>query len=316
MKAAALQALTRRATRWVSRTLLEPRLPLLAVEVRPRALAAVRMSEERGRLAVAAAASLELPAGALEVTLTKPNVLDAGVFRATLRAVLERVGALSGGPVALVLPDVAVRLTLIPAEGVRGREAEATVRYRLHKALPFEVRTARLAWRSVGGEQVLVAVAPEEVARDYEDALESLGFQPGLVEAASLALADAVADSGTDRDRLLVNWDQGYVSFVVLRGGQPLLVRTLAGEDAADSVARQAAGTLQFHQDRLGGQAIAEILVRSGALPGEEALGVLERATGITPRLVEPWAVLGIRENGGAVQAVAGAAACVLRRAA
>jgi hypothetical protein len=307
----------RRAQQWLSRTFTQPPLPLLAVEVRPRAVAAVRLVAERGRLSLAAAASTDLPAGTLEVSLTKPNVLEPASFRAALLATLERVGALSGGPVSLVLPDPAVRLALVPAIGLGGRrrEAEETVRFRLHKALPFDVRSARLTWRPAG-EQVLVAVAPDEVVGGYEDALEALGFQPGLVEVASLALADSVATSEPAGDRLLVNWDEGYVSFVLLRAGAPLLVRTLPGESSPESVARHAAGTVKFHRERLGGSELAEVILRSGAWPGEEALAVLGHVLGLAPRLIEPWAALGIGERGDAAQAVAGAAASAARRAA
>ncbi len=308
----------RRAGRWFSRVFVEPQAPLLAVEVRPRAVSAVRLSVERGRLALAAAGSVELPPGALEVSLTRPNVVDAAAFRSALRSVLERVGALSGGPVSLVLPDAAVRVTLVAGGGTRkrAREAEQNVRFRLHKALPFDVRSARLAWNPAAGEQMVVAVAPDEVVRGYEESLESLGFEPGLVETAGLALAASVAADDSPGDRLLVNWDEGYVSFLLLRGGAPMLVRTLPEEDDAEAVARHAAGTLQFHRDRLGGEELTEIVVRSAALPGEVAQGVLERALGVVPRLLAPWAALGIAEDGPAAQAVAAAAACALRRAA
>ena len=39
----------RRASLWLSRTLLEPPLPLVAVEVRPRAVAVVRLGREGAR---------------------------------------------------------------------------------------------------------------------------------------------------------------------------------------------------------------------------------------------------------------------------
>jgi hypothetical protein len=315
--AAQLRPALRRGARWLSRALVEPPLPLLAVEVRPRSLAAVRLAAEKGRLALAAAASVELPPGVLSVSLTKPNVLDAGALQAALRAVLERVGALAGGAVSLVLPDPTVRLAVIPAAGLRGhgRDAQEIVRFRMHKALPFDVREARLAWETAG-EQALVAVAPDAVVSGYEEALEGLGFRPGLVEPASLALCDALAAEASSGDRLLVNWDEEYVSFVLLREGRPLLIRTLPGESGAEAVARQAAGTLQFYAERLAGPGLAGVIVRSAAVPGEEALALLGRGFAVAPRLFAPWAALGIDENGAAAQAVAGAAACVLRRAA
>ena len=306
----------RRAGRWVVRTLVEPPLPLLAIEVRPRALAAVRLLREGGGLSLGAAATVELPAGAIELSLARPNVIDPEALRAALRAVLERVGALSGGDVSLVLPDPAVRLALVSSEGLRGRRADAeeTIRFRLHKALPFDVRAARLAWAPPREEQALVAVAPDDVVRGYEEALESLGFQPGLVETASLALLSA-AETGPG-DRVLVNWDEGYVSFVLTRAGQPLLLRTLPGDAGRDSVVRYATSTMQFHRDRLGGQALAGVVLRSAVVPGDEAAALLERALEAPVRLLRPWAALGITEEGASAQAVAGAAACVLRRAA
>lgn len=314
--AARLGVSLRRAGRWLARTLVEPPLPLLAIEVRPRALAAVRLVREGGGLSLGAAATVELPAGAIEVSLARPNVVDPEAFRGALRAVLERVGALSGGDVSLVLPDPAVRLALVPSEGLRARRRDAaeTIRFRLHKALPFDVRAARLAWAPPREEQALVAVAPDEVVRGYEEALESLGFRPGLVEAASLALLSA-AETGPG-DRVLVNWDEGYVSFVLTRAGQPLLLRTLPGDVGRDSVVRHATSTMQFHRDRLGGQALDGVVLRSAVVPGDEAAALLERALEAPVRLLRPWAALGITEEGASAQAVAGAAACVLRRAA
>lgn len=315
MSAIGLGGTLRPALRWLSRALVQPPLPLVALEVRPGALAAVRLAREGGRLSLAAAGTVALPPGTLAVSLTRPNVVDVEAFRAAARAVLERVGALAGGPISLVLPDPAVRLALVPSEG-RSRDAEEAIRFRLHKALPFDVRGARLAHAPAGRDQVLVAVAPEEVVRGYEEALEGLGLEPGLVEPASLALLSALPPAPAAGDRLLVNWDEDYVSFVLTRGEQPLLLRTLPGEGSPEAVARQATGTLQFHRDRLGGAGVAEAFVRSAAVPAAQAVAVLTRALDLEPRLVSPWAALGIGEHGDEAQAVAGAAACVLRRAA
>ena len=46
---------------------------------------------------------------------------DPASLRAALRAALERAGALSDGPVSLVIPDPAVRLTLVAGSGLRIR---------------------------------------------------------------------------------------------------------------------------------------------------------------------------------------------------
>jgi Tfp pilus assembly PilM family ATPase len=307
-----------RLRRWLSRTLREPEYPLVAVEVRPRAVAAVRLAREGGRVALGAAAAVELPEGTLELSLTRPNIVDSDGFLSALRAALERAGALAGGPVSLVLPDPVLRLTLVPAEGVkgRGREVEETIRFRLHKALPFDVRAARLAWDGPHGDQILVAVALGEVIAGYEEALETLGFRAGLVEASTLALASLWTDEALEGDRLLVNWDEGYVSFLLVRENRPLMIRTLPGEVGAEAVARQAASTLQFHRERLSGGTLDDVALRAAAISPAEAMAALSPVIGGEPRLLEPWAALGATEADPLAQAVAGAAASALRRVA
>lgn len=306
-----------RAQRWLSRTLLEPEYPLVAVEIRPRAVAAVRLAREGSGVALGAAAVVPLPEGTLDVALTRTNVTDPEGFQEVLRTALERAGALSGGPVSLVLPDPVVRLTMVSAEGLKGRGAEAqeTVRFRLHKALPFDVRAARVAWSPARGEQILVAVALDEVVAGYEEALEELGFSPGLVEASTLALASLWnGDGAGGGDRLLLNWDDDYVSFLLLRGDAPLLVRTLPGEVDAESVARQASSTMQFYRDRLSGSAFDDVAVRVAVGSPDEACRALEPVLGRPPRVLEPWELLGGGPTSQPSQAVAGAAACALRR--
>ena len=93
-----------RLRRWASRTLLEPEYPLVAIEVRPRAVAAVRLARERGGVVLGAATVVEIPEGVLDVSLTRPNLVDSAGFGAVLQTALERAGALSGGAVSLVLP--------------------------------------------------------------------------------------------------------------------------------------------------------------------------------------------------------------------
>jgi Tfp pilus assembly PilM family ATPase len=308
----------RAVRRWLSRTLLEPEYPLVAVEVRPRAVGAVRLVREGSRVALGAATAVEVPDGVLEVSLTRPNIADPAAFSTVLRTALERVGALEGGAVSVVLPDPAVRLALVSTEGLKGRsrEAEEMIRFRLHRALPFDVRAARLAWDGTRDEQALVAVALSDVVGGYEEALEALGLHPGLVEASTLALASLGELEVEEGDRLLVNWDDSYVSFLLRRGPRPLLVRTLPGETGAQNVARQAASTLQFHRERLGGEALREVVLRSAAIPGDQAMAALEPVLGCEPRLLRPWAALGGVESDLAAQAVAGAAASALRRVA
>jgi hypothetical protein len=301
-------------------SLLLPPAPLTAVEIRPRGIAVVRLARQGNALALGAASALELPEGVLLPSMTRPNLADPEAFRRVLGAALERAGALSAGPVALVLPDPVARISLVPAaeaRAARHRETEELLRYRLRKSVPFEIRQTRLAW-SPGEPEWLVAAIYEPVLEEYEQACRSFGLNPGLVELSGLALFGGARGGGEAADHLLVNWDDGYVSFLLSRAGRPALVRTLAGPGASEpeSVAREAAQTVLYYRDRLEGPGLASAWVRAGARTSAEAIDVLAEPLGLAPRLVDPLAPLGASTPGVPAQALAGAAASLVGRAA
>jgi hypothetical protein len=299
------------------RLFLEPEPPLLAIEVRRQALAAVRLVREGSAHRLAAAACFELPEGVLELSLARPNVIDPAGFRRAVQSLLERVGGLEAGRVALVLPDAVLRLTLIAAGETKTRrraEMEELVRFRLHKALPFDVRESQVSWAGPQGGQLLVAAIYKPVLEGYEKTLVDLGLEPGLVEPAVLALlAAGDADEG---DQLLVNWDDGYVSLVVTRAGWPLVVRTLSGGLGAEAVAREVGNTVLYYHEKLGGTGLSRAVVRSAHLPPEEAALLLRDPIGFPPQLIDPGARLGLDVETATAQAVAGAVSCLVGRAA
>jgi Tfp pilus assembly PilM family ATPase len=315
----AARAALRRGGDWLQRQLLEPDWPTTAVEVRPRSVSVVRLIREGGRLRLGAAASLDLPEGTLEVTLSRANLVDPVTFRKAIEGACERAGALAGGPVALVLPDPACRLALLPAVDLKVRrpqEAEAMIRFRLNKTVPFDVQQAHVAWAGPVAGQVLVAAIFQPVLDGYEATLRDLGFEPGVVEPASLAIMGTLERAAPAGDRLLVNWDAGYVSLVLTRAGWPVLIRTLGGTLAAEDVLREVGNTILYYRDRLGGQGLESAVVRSALLPSEEAVALLREPLGFEPSVLAPWLPLGEGDQGPATQSMAGAVSCLLRRAA
>jgi Tfp pilus assembly PilM family ATPase len=316
-----LSAVLARTVGRLRRRLFETEPTVVAVEVRPQSLGVVRLSIEGERRTVSAAASLDLPKGALSLSMTEPNILDPVAFSRTLAAVLERAGALDGGGVALVLPDPVARVALVPVAEVasRGRtDLDEMLRFRLKKAVPFDVREARIATLAPrgGATSLVVAAIYRPVLEGYEQAFRDLGFEPGQVEIAGLALAEHVALPVGDS--ALVNWDHGYVSLVILREGWPILVRTLVGDftASAEAVVREATNTILYYRERLAGTGLASAAVRSAFLPPEDAAALLREPLGVTATVLDPWGGVAPGEVGPAAQALAGAAAALLRGAA
>ena len=309
----------------VQRWLLEPEYPLTAIEVRPRSIGAVRVVRERGRLALGAASSLSLPEGTLAVSMAQPNVLSPEAFRETVRAVLERAGIPLKGPINLVLPDPMARVSLVPSSELGSKdtsEVEDMLRFRLRKAVPFDIKDARLAYQmpraSAPDAQAVAVVAARPILDGYEDAIVSLGLQPGLVELAGLAILTAVETGHAVGDRLIVNWDDGYVSLMLSRAGDLVLMRTLTGEGIStdEDIIREVANTVLFYREKLGGAGLASVVVRSGVLSPSQAIDLLSEPLGMTPEIFNPWPESGAPDTSAAGQAVAGAAACIVGKVA
>ncbi len=311
--------------RALRRGLLQPDYPLLAVEVRPQAVAVALLARERGGLALRAAASQELPAGCLQPGLAQPNVLQPQAFQAALSATLERAGARDARRCCLVLPDPAGRLALLPADELRGKraaEAEQLARFRLRKALPFDVREARLSIGTgprAAGSQVPAALMRRSVLEQYEELLAGLGLEAGLVELAGWVCLAAATRARATGDRLVVNWDTGYLTLLVSRGGQALLARTLSegAVEGPEAVQREVHATSLYYRDRLGGPGLSGATLRCAALPSGEAAALLGGWLSLPVEPLDPWAGLpGLAESGPQPDSVSLALAAVAGRAA
>lgn len=311
--------LKERARSW----LLDPEYPWTAIEVRARSIGAVRSQRERGRPVLASASSLALPDGTLALSMVQPNIVAADAFRETVRAVLERAGIPLHGEVGLVLPDPVARVSLVPASELAGKnvaDAEDLIRFRLRKAVPFDIKDARVAYRLprvlTPEAQAVVVIMARPVVEGYEGALASLGLQPGLVELAGLSILAAVETSRPRGDRLVVNWDEGYVSLLLTRAGEPVLARTLTGEAAGtqDDIVREVANTVLYYREKLGGAGLASVVVRSAALSPVQAADLLRNPLDVAPEILDVWSPNGGSDNTPAGQAVAGAAACIVGR--
>jgi hypothetical protein len=306
---------------WLKRTLIDPDLPSVVVEVRGRALGVVRLVREGRGYAVGAAACLELPEGVLNLSMTQPNVTDVPAFQQVLRSLLERAGGLEVERIGLVLPDPVARVALLPAAEMKpqGRMSlDEMLRFRLRKVVPFEIRDACLASTAggVAGAASLLAVAiAQPVLESYEEPCRALGLEPALVEISGLTLLGPAAQNASG-DRLLVNWDDSYVSFLLTRGGWPILIRTLSGAAAdLENIKREADQTLLYYRERLAGAGLEALLVRAGGPPFAEAAALLRDCLAIEPQLLDPWGKLKVGPAEVA-QALAGAAAAVARKAA
>ena len=275
--------------------LTAPEPPGLALEFGVRTLRALRVGRFGAEARFGAAGIAELDRGVLRLSMSEPNVLDRKQLVETLQRLLEKVGSADRGRVGIVLPDPVARIAIV--SGVELAAAGESglgelVRFRLKKAVPFDIREARVSFSPMGSlaDGVLAVVVLESVIRGYEEACESVGLNPGRVEISSLTLADWVFDRGiANSDVLVLNGDVGWVSLSIFRAGRPLLVRTLDATAVADAQAlfREIGSTLIYYRERLEGWGLSAAWVR--LIAPQVPLDALAEVLGVAARPLDPW---------------------------
>jgi len=212
--------------------------PRLACEIMTDRVVAARASAHGDAVEVHSTRSL--PPGAVNPNLAGDNVADAETVKAALSDALNVVGT-RGRDIIAVLPDACLRVLLLDFDTLpdRPQDALGVVRFRLKKALPFDLDKASVtyhAFRDNGTVRVVAAVALTSVIEEYESLFRQLGYNPGVVLPSSVG---ALAQVDDERPTLLVKVDTLTTTLAIVASGQVLLFRTLDNAAGANVAAQQ-----------------------------------------------------------------------------
>jgi type IV pilus assembly protein PilM len=216
--------------------------------------------------------------------LLAENVHDAGTLQRAIRETLTAVGARTGREVVVVVPDAAVRIVLLDFDTLpeRKSEADAVVRFRLKKSLPFDVDKAALSYdiqRSATAVRVVAAVTLGTVLAEYESAVREAGFIPGVVLPSTVATLGAVDGS---RPTMVLKVDRGTTSVAMVDNNELRLFRTLesgVSEVNGERLAEDVYPSIVFFQDTYGVN--VERLLVAGSTPTAQIAPALESQTGM-----------------------------------
>jgi type IV pilus assembly protein PilM len=208
--------------------------PRLACEITAERVVVARAGE-RGKT-LEAAASRQLPEGALTPGLTQANIAAREAVVSALRDSLTSVAGRSGD-LCLVIPDAATRIMLLDFEALpdKPQEADAVVRFRLKKSLPFDVDQSSVSFDRQGTSnpvRVVAAVTPRTVLEEYESIVREAGYNPGAVLPAMIAALGAVDAS---RPTMVIKVERGTTTFAIVNDNQLLLYRALENGGSAVS---------------------------------------------------------------------------------
>src|SRR5271165_1156310 len=216
--------------------------PRIACEISPDCVVAARASENAANLEAATAAPLA--PGLLSPGLQQANVGDRDKLVTTLRDALAAVAGRSRD-VCVVIPDASTRVLLLDFESLPEKQpdADAVVRFRLKKSLPFDVDQSSVSFDRQGTAspvRVVAAVTPRNVLDEYESLVRDAGYNPGAVLPSMLAVLGLVDAS---RPTMVIKVEWGTTTFAIVDQDQLLLYRaldnggsTVTGESLVDDV--------------------------------------------------------------------------------
>lgn len=290
-----------------------PRYPSVAVEIAPDRITAVRVEADRRskQVEVRGFEARDLPAGAIEPSLTRPNVLLAAPVE---RAVREVLAALAPGEhrVSVLIPDEVARVAILPFATLprTRREIADLVRFRMAKALPFRPEEAVLDLLILAGgagtppgpagAAVLAVFVHRAVVEQYESLFKACGYWPGLVGISTFELYNLFrplleTHAVSDRDSILLNMTDHGLSILIFRDEEIIFYRCkphAAGGDGLVDMRREIYTSLAFYQEKLLGRGIGHAFVRSLGLPREQVREAVTAETGCAAEFLDLSRVL------------------------
>ena len=270
--------------------------PDAAVEITPAWVSAAAMTLRRGGPAIQSYAVEALPEGSVIASLGSPNVVDRAAVAASLRNVVDRLGS-RPARVALIIPDIAARVSVVRFEQVpqRREDLDQLVRWQVRKAAPFPIEDASVSYSpgargTDGSAEFIVVLARNDVIKGYEDACADVGLHAGLVDIASFAVVNLAlaAARSTDGDWLVVHTRPEYTSIAIVRSGDLIYFRNRP-EDDEESLTDAVHQTAMYYQDRLAGQGFARVLLGGISTVGELGQSLQERL-GTPVETIDPTA--------------------------
>jgi type IV pilus assembly protein PilM len=293
---------------------LKPRLPLVAVQVAPGRISAVRLSpppfRRKGadpRHSVAAHREAELPPGVLIPTLTRPQLPDPAPLAAAAEAVLGDVAG-KESRISVVLPDTTARVSLLKFGRMPATRQEVLdlIRFRMQKVLPFRLEEAALDFQLLSNgaaeePEFLVALMQRPVLFQYERLFGARERVPGLVDLDSFNLSNLLARGGgigsaDAGDRALVNAAEGYLTVLFFREGRLNFYRCkqLSDEERAlperlhAAIRREMASCAAYYREHLSGAGMAAAAVRIVEGDPGMILGAAREEMGCPVEIVDP----------------------------
>ena len=278
------------------RVLVAPRAPNTAAGFVDDNFAVVDLRRGRQGFSLASSAVTQLPSGLISPAFDTLNIQDADELAQTIAQTAEAAGLLNKKRWSVALPDATARTLVVALESRPSsrRELNEVIAWKIERLIAApskDLRISRQRMNAAGGQdRYVVTVAHNDVISQYESVFAGLGWNAGMVLPRHMGEAQWLMWDDSPGDKLLVSANRSGFTSLIVRNGDPVLVRTFVCEP--ESVADELHRFALYYRDRLVNESAAantltRILVLGGIDLAEARLAVAD-AIDSEPRLLDP----------------------------
>jgi hypothetical protein len=256
--------------------------------------AVVDLRRARRGFALASSAVTQLPPGIVSTSFDKCNIDNPEELVEIISQTAKAAGLSKKKRWSVALPDTTARSFVISLESkpATRRELNEILNWKIERVIAMPVAELRVSRQRIspasGQERYLVTVARDEVLSQYESIFAALRWNAGLVLPRHLGEAQWLVLDNSPGDKMLVSANRNGFTSLVVRNGEPVLVRTYACD--LDSRADELHRFALYYRDRLAGNNAAGLtgLMVLGSIDLAEAQNAVTDATESQPRPLDP----------------------------
>ena len=280
--------------------LVKTQFPAVALGLDGGVADVVLLEHRRQIYTIQRAASIELPEGLLSPSFDETNITDQDELSATLLELVTDAELKQQKKWSVAVPETAARTMIIALESApasRG-ELEEMLRWKTERSFgasleEMQVSRQRLPPDTQGRTRYLMTGMRSAVLAEYEAVFARLGWHVGLIMPRHMGEAWWLMKDKAATDSLLVSGHAEGFTAMLLRDGQPLIVRSIVcdRQDQADELHR----FLLFYHQRIAAVAedgrpepmIAHLLVAGSGLDQHQVSAVITETLTETPRVLD-----------------------------
>jgi Tfp pilus assembly PilM family ATPase len=266
--------------------LTAPDLPRTSLSISETHLALITLKRSGGQFEPRNLGVLRLPEGVVRASFTEPNIIDEPALIDHMSRTAAQAGIKKARALSVSLPSGSARSLVVTLDDTPASRSELAqmLEWKVERGVGQKFSELRVSYTRLsdlnGHQQYLISAAGERVVAQYERIFKQMGWQAGMIAPRHIGEAQWLIRQGLEDDQVVVSLNDRGFDAVIVRGGEPLLVREVECEP--EERENEFYRLMVFYRDRLapaGSDApISRALVIGGAAEQRRFRDVLSSA--------------------------------------